>query len=263
MMSLDALEIPPHARTIVERALAEESAKRSHLVVSLSGAHAYGFPSPDSDFDLKAVHVEPAHRLLGLSNPVLHADRMEVIDGVEIDYTSNELRPVLLGVLHGNGNYIERILGKTALLASDALESLKPLVKQALSRRVAGHYIGFATSQREAFLRDPSAKKLLYVLRTALTGLHALTTGEIVTDLGSICDTYGFGDARELILAKRRGERVKLDPKESERWLAESERAIAALRAAVEGSALPPEPTEEASRALEDWLLRIRAGLAT
>ena len=34
---------------------------RSYYV---SGAHAYGFPSPDSDFDLKGAHVVPTECLL-------------------------------------------------------------------------------------------------------------------------------------------------------------------------------------------------------
>ena len=36
-----------HQLTVARKVLAEESARREHLVVSLSGAHAYGFPSPD------------------------------------------------------------------------------------------------------------------------------------------------------------------------------------------------------------------------
>lgn len=40
---------------VMSRVLAEEEARREHLVVYLSGAHAYGFPSPDSDLDLKAT----------------------------------------------------------------------------------------------------------------------------------------------------------------------------------------------------------------
>lgn len=252
------IAMSPDARSVVERVLAEESAKRDHLVIALSGAHAYGFPSPDSDFDLKAVHVESTDRLLGLGNVPLHADRMEVIDGVEIDYTSNEIKPVLLGVLHGNGNYIERILGKSLLQSSPDLGGLQPLVRRSLSRRVAGHYLGFATGQREAFSRETTAKKLLYVLRTALTGRHALMTGEIVTDLDELCAPAGFEEARELIVTKRRGERVKLDPPEAARWLAEADRALSSLRAAVGESVLPPEPPEEASRALEAWLLDVR-----
>ena len=252
------VDLTAHARAMMERALAEESAKRSHLVVSLSGAHAYGFPSPDSDLDLKAIHVERTDRLLGLGNATLHADRMEVLEGVEIDYTSNELRPVLLGVLHGNGNYIERILGRTPVLQAPDLEGLKQLASRALSRRLGSHYLGFAQGQREAFTRDTTAKKLLYVLRTALTGTHALRTGEIVTDLRDLCDPYGFGSARDIIVAKRRGELVKLDSGDTAPWLAEADRAIATLRAAISESVLPPEAPEDASRALEDWLLQVR-----
>src|ERR1700756_2380961 len=92
---------------VADRVLDEESAAREHVIVSLSGAHAYGFPSPDSDLDLKAIHVERTARLVGLSSPPLHATRMQVIDGVEIDYSSNELGPVLSGILGGNGNYAE------------------------------------------------------------------------------------------------------------------------------------------------------------
>lgn len=251
-------EIDARAQAVLEAVLDEESRKRSHLVVALSGAHAYGFPSPDSDLDLKCVHVEPTDRLLGLGGVALHADRMEVIDGVEIDYTSNEIKPVLLGVLHGNGNYIERILGRIQPRVSPDLEGLKPLVRAALSRRIASHYLGFAANQQEAFRRDTTAKKLLYVLRTALTGRHALLTGEIETDLERLCEPYGFGGARELIATKRRGERVKLEAAESARWLAEADRAIASLRAAAAESVLPPEPPEDASRALEAWLLELR-----
>src|SRR5690606_29702253 len=42
----------PHQRAVAERVLNEEDTARRHLVVHLSGAHAYGFPSPDSDLDL-------------------------------------------------------------------------------------------------------------------------------------------------------------------------------------------------------------------
>jgi hypothetical protein len=247
-----------HAAAVLERAVAEESAKRRHLVISLSGAHAYGFPSPDSDLDLKAVHVEETARLLGLGNVTLSFARLEIVDGVEIDYTSNELKPVLLGVLHGNGNYIERLLATLAPSAAPELDALRPLVRAALSRRIAGHYLGFATSQREAFAKDATAKKLLYVLRTALTGAHALDTGEIVVDLSEVCEPYGFGEARELIEAKRKGEHVKLGAVDAARWQAQADRAIARLRASIDASPLPAEPPEASVRALSAWLLEAR-----
>src|SRR4051794_36384173 len=101
--------LTPHQQQVAARVLDEESARRDHLVISLSGAHAYGFPSPDSDLDLKAIHIAPTRALLGLHREDAPTDRLEVLEGVEVDYTSNELQGVLVGVLGGNGNYLERI----------------------------------------------------------------------------------------------------------------------------------------------------------
>jgi predicted nucleotidyltransferase len=36
------------------------------LFATISGAHLYGFPSPDSDYDLRGVHVLPAREAVGL-----------------------------------------------------------------------------------------------------------------------------------------------------------------------------------------------------
>lgn len=245
-------------REIAGRVLDEEEARRSHLVVSLSGAHAYGFPSPDSDLDLKAVHIEPTERLLGLIRNPASPSRMEIIDGVEIDYSSNEIHPVLIGVLSGNGNYIERILGPIKLRAAPELDALKPLCAAAISRRIFRHYLGFATSQLKAWEAGEraSVKKLLYVLRTTLTGAHALRTGAIVTDLGALLDDYGFGAARELIEAKRSGERSELPAGARDRWTGEVSRAFEALTAAHERSSLPEEPRNTDD--LNAWLLELR-----
>jgi len=39
------------------------------LFVTVSGAHLYGFPSPDSDFDLRGAHVLPLASVIGLDQP--------------------------------------------------------------------------------------------------------------------------------------------------------------------------------------------------
>ena len=248
------------ARTAAEKALAEESARRRHVVVALSGAHAYGFPSPDSDLDLKAVHVARTRQLLGLTEPKSASDRLEVVDGVEIDYTSNEIAPVLGGILAGNGNYIERILGHLVCVSSPAHQALKPLVERALSRRVYRHYRGFASSQRQAFeeAEVPTAKRLLYVLRTTLTGTHLLRRGELRIDLTTVAEEYGFGHALALVETKRRGERVALSTDERTRWQGDLDRAFALLDHAHEHSVLPPEPGNAAE--LEGWLVDLRLG---
>lgn len=250
--------LTPHQQTVAQRVLAEEGTRRLHLVVALSGAHAYGFPSPDSDLDLKAIHLEPTRRLLGIHPTRATFDRMEVIEGVEIDYTSNELQMVLLGMLQGNGNYLERVLGPTQLEAAPELASLREIVVRSLSRRLLHHYRGFATSQlREVEKSEtPAAKKVLYVLRTALTGTHALKSGRIVTDLTELLDENGLGEARALVEAKRAGERTPLSLEERDRWLARLGGVLERLEAAAATSPLPAEPAN--AEELEAWLLELR-----
>ncbi|RKH55191.1 nucleotidyltransferase domain-containing protein [Corallococcus aberystwythensis] len=245
---------------MADRVLDDESLKREHLVISLSGAHAYGFPSHDSDLDLKAIHIAPTAALLGLQPRHVPAERLEVLEGVEVDYSSNELQPVLLGILQGNGNYIERVLGAITVRALPELETLRPQVRAVLSRRIHRHYRGFAQGQLREWEKSGfrSVKKLLYVLRTTLTGTHALRTGEVETDVTVLLEPYGFGEARELVERKQRGERIELTEALSEQWQREVTRAFTVLDAADAASLLPLEPHPPAVAALEGWMLDVR-----
>ena len=236
----------------------DEAPRRRHLVVYLSGAHAYGFPSPDSDLDLKCVHVAPAAALVGLAPAAPAADTLVVIDGVEIDYGSNELAPVLRGCLKGNGNYLERLLGRMVLAEDSELAALRPLVRAGLSRMVVSHYRGFAFSQYRAVAQAMTAKKVLYVLRTALTGIHLLATGEMEIDLTRLADHHPIDGVADLIAIKRQGERVGLPEADLARWKGEMDRLLAQLDASVAGSVLPPEPPPAAAAALDAWLIDLR-----
>ena len=71
--------LPASQRAVADRVIAEEESRRRHLCVALSGAHAYGFPSPDSDFDLKCVHVAPTADLVGLHQRG-HEERMGEVE---------------------------------------------------------------------------------------------------------------------------------------------------------------------------------------
>lgn len=252
------LPLSEHQLTIASAALDVEEAAREHIVIALTGAHAYGFPSPDSDLDLKGVHVLPTRRLVGLSRPDDHASRAEIIEGVEIDYASNEIGQVLAGLARGIGSYVERILGPWMVRTSADHAELAALARGALSRRVHAHYRGFASGQRREAVASgtPTAKRVLYVLRTALTGTHLLATGELVTDLCALMDDHGFGQARELLEIKRTGERAPLPETVATRWLAELDRVFEILDDARARSVLPDEAPNVAE--LDAWLIALR-----
>jgi uncharacterized protein len=238
--------------------LAERERERKHLVIYLSGAHAYGFPSPDSDLDLKCVHIAPTRDLVGLDVVSDPNDRISIVDGVELDYGSNELSPVLRGALKGNGNYLERILGDLALGGHmTLLAEARAVVKPVLSRRVGRHYGGFAMSQLQAFDKKPTAKRALYVLRTAATGHHALAHGEIVTDVARLSE-FVPAEIGELLEIKQRGERQELDAEHAKVWRERLTAAIDAIDTAWPLSVLPPDPPPAAVEALDAWLREVR-----
>ncbi len=249
--------LTPHQATTARSFLDERARERRHLVVYLSGAHAYGFPSPDSDLDLKCVHIAPTGSLVGIIPPTETAESTTIVDGVELDYGSNELSPVLHGVLKGNGNYLERILGDLALVADPLLASARDVVRPTLSRRIARHYIGFARSQLELFDKKPTAKRALYVLRTAATGRHLLVHGTLVTDL-SLLGEFIPRETTELMAIKRQAERQELSPELVAPWRARLVAAMAAVDPAVSSSVLPTEPSAAAIGDLDAWLREVR-----
>lgn len=120
----------PAQKQVADNVVAEEGARRHHLVVHLSGAHAYGFPSHDSDLDLKSVHLAATRDLVGLTEVKPTFNRLEFVDGVEVDYTSNEAATALRGILRGDGNMLERLLSADPVASDDRLASLRPLVSE-------------------------------------------------------------------------------------------------------------------------------------
>ena len=154
-------------------------------------------------------------------------------------------------MLAGNGNFLERVLGRLVTQGSPLLDELRPLVRRSLSRRAHKHYRGFAHSQLRLADAEPTAKKLLYVLRTTLTGIHLLETGELETDL-----TRLMPDAAPLIERKRSGERVAVDRALLEEWRPRIDALFARLDGARDASPLPEDPPNTSE--MRDWLVAAR-----
>ncbi len=243
---------------VVRAYLAARELERRHLVAYISGAHAYGFASPDSDVDLKCIHVAATGDLVGLNPGGDTADRIEHVEGVEIDYGSNELAGALRGVIKGNGNYLERFLGDLVVASMPELAEVRPLIVRLLSRRVARHYGGFAAGQLRSFDEKPTAKRALYVLRTSATGRRLLDTGELVTDLRQLAARYAPPEVDELFAIKQRGESQGLSAELAATWRQRLVAAVAAVDQHIAGSVLPEEPPARAVAEADEWLRGVR-----
>ncbi|MFI2201026.1 DNA polymerase beta superfamily protein [Streptomyces sp. NPDC020192] len=226
------------------------------LFATVSGAHLYGFPSEDSDVDLRGVHLLPAADLVGLREPEETRSRAWVRYGVELDLVTHDLRKFVRLMLRRNGYVLEQLLSPLVVHTGDTHRELTALAPGVLTSHHAHHYRGFAVTQWRLFEKTGELKPLLYTFRVLLTGIHLMRTGEIQAHLPTLLDETGApGYLPDLIAAKREREHGKADVAHA-RVEADVERLHAVLDDSQAGSALPDAPT--AYDALHDFVVRVR-----
>src|SRR3954464_66370 len=124
------------------------------VFVTVSGAHLYGFPSPDSDYDLRGVHVLPPREGLGLDARHETLDRSTVDDGLELDLVTHDVRKFFLLLLKKNGYVLEQLLSPLVVRTSAWHEELKALAPGCITRYHAYHYLGFSETQWGLFEKE-------------------------------------------------------------------------------------------------------------
>src|SRR6478752_1581318 len=156
------------------------------LFATVSGAHLYGFPSRDSDVDLRGVHVLPAEDLVGLRPPEETRSRMWDHDGTEMDLVTHDLRKFVRLMLKPNGYVLEQLLSPLVVHTCGTHAELVELAPGVVTRNHAHHYRGFANTQWRLFGRTGELKPLLYTFRALLTGIHLMRSGEVLAHLPAL-----------------------------------------------------------------------------
>jgi predicted nucleotidyltransferase len=87
------------------------------LFVTVSGAHLYGFPSPDSDVDLRGAHLLPLRCVVGLDMPNQTIERKLDLAGVEVELVSHDLGKYLRLLVKNNGYVLEQIFSPLVVTA--------------------------------------------------------------------------------------------------------------------------------------------------
>ncbi|MBI1177557.1 nucleotidyltransferase [bacterium] len=236
------------------------------LFATVSGAHLYGFPSPDSDFDLRGAHVLPLEKVVGLEvkNETLEDSR--IIDGLDMDIVSHDVRKFFGLLLKKNGYVLEQLFSPLIVHTTPEHEELKALAgghkKQTgvITKHHAHHYFGFAETQWNLFLKESPrrVKPLLYVYRVLLTGVHLMRTGVIEANLVTLNGDFQLPYIAELIERKTTGENTTLSDADLSFHESEYQRLRGQLQSAHEASQLPERPDESTRNGLNDLLVRIR-----
>lgn len=227
------------------------------LFATISGAHLYGFPSPDSDYDIRGVHILPIGAVAGLYAPRETVQFDKVIDGVEIDLTTHEVKKFFEGLLNKSGNLIEQVVSPLVLSTSPEHEELKSILPMTLTLHHAHHYFGFSQRKWHEFKENQTVKSLLYVYRVLLTGIHLMKTAEIQSNLVLLNELYKLPYIDDLIARKMSNtEKGLLPSADMDFHTGEFERLTRELEVARDKSTLPEHPKGKGE--LHSLLLRIR-----
>jgi predicted nucleotidyltransferase len=241
--------------------LREAVQRQTHpmIFVTISGAHRYGFPSPDSDYDLRGVHVLPVRDVVGLDTGIETIEVSENQDGLQLDLVTHDIKKFFRLLLKKNGYVLEQLYSPLVVHTTPEHEELKKITKGCITRYHSHHYLGFAETQWKLLTKEnpKRIKPLLYVYRVLLTGIHMMRAGEVEANLRHLNSSFKLSYLDELIARKSEGaEESHLDEADMAFHEKEYTRLQRELEQASQDSHLPERPSSK--EALNDLLVRVR-----
>ena len=135
-----------------------------------SGSRAWGFPSPDSDYDVRFFFVHPPAAYLSITD---RADSLNLPIDDRLDFSGWDLRKTLQLIWRSNATPGEWLQSPMVYTEQEGFrESLLPLARAyANPYGLVAHYLGLARSSLQRIAEQGAAQKLktwFYVLRPLL-----------------------------------------------------------------------------------------------
>ena len=229
------------------------------VFVTISGAHLYGFPSSDSDYDLRGVHVLPVSDVVGLDTGTETIEVSETRENVELDLVTHDIKKFFKLLLKKNGYVLEQLYSPLVVHSTPEHDELKAIARGCITRYHSHHYLGFAETEWKLMNKQSPTriKPLLYVYRVLLTGIHMMRTGEVEANLHTLNSFFKLPYIPGLIARKLEApEKGILEHEDMAFHQKEYERLRSVLEQASLESKLPERAT--GSEALNELLIRIR-----
>ena len=226
------------------------------VFATVSGAHLYGFESPNSDVDLRGSFVMALAERCRLRPPPETITVSRLMGGTELDWVAHDVRKFAALMTRRNGYVLEQLYSPLVVHGDERLAELRDIGRGCVVRHLYHHYRGFAAAKRKDVAKPAATvKDLLYLIRVYLSGIHVLNTSGIEAHLPTLLQDHPVKGAEDLIDRKRRGdEHLPLFEDEWRRWLPAADKLDEELLAAFEHSTLPNEPTS--LPALDDFVVR-------
>ena len=142
------------------------------LYAAESGSRAWGFASPDSDWDVRFIYVRPAEDYIRLDEP---RDVIEWQLDEVMDVNGWDLRKALGQFARGNATLFEWCGSPVVYKTTGEWEKARETAKRYFSvKQAAYHYYGTAMSTWAGYLKEDTVryKKYFYALRPLLAARY-------------------------------------------------------------------------------------------
>ncbi len=146
----------------------EEAENVRILMAVESGSRAWGFASPDSDYDVRFIYARPTEEYLRLDE---QRDVIELPISDMLDINGWDINKALRLLYRSNPTLCEWASSPIIYMDNGFLEVIRPLLpKYFHSKKGLYHYLSMAKSNYREFLKGDvvKAKKYFYVLRPIL-----------------------------------------------------------------------------------------------
>jgi predicted nucleotidyltransferase len=226
---------------------------------TISGAHLYGFPSHDSDYDLRGIHILPVKEGVGLLPKQETIEFAVVRCGIEMDLVTHDVLKCFTLFLKRNGYVLEQLYPLLIVRTSPEHDAFKPIAAGCITRHHSHHYLGCAGTPWSLFEKEkpPKVKPLLYVYRVLLTGIHLMRTGRVEANFVRLNEDFHWPYVPDLVARKIHGaEKGTPESSEIEFHGQEYESLVARVETDGMQSRLPDELASQ--DALNDLLVRVR-----
>ena len=153
----------------------EEKEQVRILLAVESGSRAWGFASPDSDYDVRFLYVRPVQAYLQLCP---ERDVLEYPIEGELDLNGWDLSKALKLIYKSNPILFEWLASPVVYWDSPFRQAVQPLLKDYFSSKSAvHHYLCLAENHDQVYLQGEQIrlKKFFYTLRAVLACRWILT----------------------------------------------------------------------------------------
>ena len=235
------------------------------IFTMMSGSHLYGFPSENSDIDIRGVFIANTKDFLGLNKPLkVYSDARQISGEGEYDIVLDEIGQFVHLLTKGNCNRLEQILSEPKQVYDvncyDILR--KKIAKKCIfADGLFASYGGLAKSNYKKWIQSDkefTAKKWLYVFRAFLAGRFTLEHGKIEPNILKLKKHYDVEVLNELIELKKSREDMEVVDATNQYLKTVYKTQLELFEEAYQQTSIPKKITEDVRETINNWLIEIR-----